>query len=76
MNYLNSDQQSYRESLALIPLHEKCWCGWYRLGECPHCPTNKTCADKCLVCMGTGKRWVEGVWETCADCTGTGKVRI
>lgn len=44
--YFNSDQISYMESLHKIPPEQKCYCGWYRLGECPHCPKDKTCADK------------------------------
>jgi len=46
MSYLNSDQESYVRSLNSIPLAERCWCGWYRLGECPNCKTARSCADK------------------------------
>lgn len=47
MSYFNSDQEDYMRSLARIDPKEKCWCGWYRLGECPNgCPVDKTCADK------------------------------
>lgn len=46
MSYFNSDQQDYMRSLAAIPPERKCWCGWYTLGDCPHCPPGKTAADK------------------------------
>lgn len=47
MSYFNEEQQDYMRSLAAMPLETKCWCGWYRLGECPNgCPKDKTCADK------------------------------
>lgn len=42
----NDDQMDYMRALAEIPPHLKCYCGWYLLGECPHCPPNRTCADK------------------------------
>lgn len=58
MSYFNSDQESYMKSLDAIPLEQKCWCGWYRLGECPNCKTTRTCADKvaaqCPVCRNDG----------------------
>lgn len=43
---LNSDQRAYSEYIETIPFEQRCYCGWYRLGECPHCPKGKTCADK------------------------------
>ncbi|MEK7381664.1 MAG: hypothetical protein AAB262_00065 [Elusimicrobiota bacterium] len=34
MSYLNEYQQEYVDSLSKIPLTERCWCGWGRLGDC------------------------------------------
>jgi hypothetical protein len=42
----NTYQQEYIGYLATLTAESKCWCGWYRLGECPHCPFGKTAADK------------------------------
>ena len=42
----NKYQLEYMRELEAILPHLKCYCGWYRLGECPHCPAGKTCADK------------------------------
>lgn len=83
MNYFNSEQTAYMEALDKIPLNERCWCGWYRLGECPHCLPGKTCADKCPVCIGVGSRWqivgadktfagADKTFAKCPDCNGTG----
>lgn len=44
--HFNQDQVEYMESLGKISPHLRCYCGWYRLGECPHCPAGKTCQDK------------------------------
>lgn len=46
MSYFNVHQQAYMKMLSEIPPENKCWCGWYSLGECPHCPEGKTAADK------------------------------
>ena len=40
----NADQRAYMASLAAIPSEQRCECGWYRLGECPHCPPGRTLA--------------------------------
>ena len=42
----NSEQRDHMAYLARIPLEKKCWCGWYLLGDCPNCGTEKSCADK------------------------------
>jgi hypothetical protein len=47
--WFNEDQQAYIEYLATIPPEQKCWCGWYKVNECPHCPSGKTSADKIAV---------------------------
>lgn len=52
MSLFNDDQLDYMRSLEEMPPETKCWCGWYRLGECPNCKTyapGKTCADKIAV---------------------------
>lgn len=55
MSFLNSEQQEYAEALGRTDPARRCWCGWYQLGQCPHCPTGKTCADKiavrCPLCL-------------------------
>lgn len=45
----NKEQQSYMNYLARTAPEKKCWCGWYRLGECPNCPPGKSSADKIAV---------------------------
>lgn len=42
----NSDQEEYMASLSRVPASQKCWCGWYQLGECPDCPPDATCEQK------------------------------
>lgn len=32
--------------LCSISPERRCYCGWWLLGECPHCPKDRTCADK------------------------------
>lgn len=44
--YLNEDQQAYVDYLARIPPERLCYCAWFPLGECPHCPLGLTAADK------------------------------
>jgi hypothetical protein len=78
MSYFNAEQEAYMDYLARIPLKEKCWCGWYRHGGCPHCPKDLTCADKCLTCHGAGKCWHESGYTEkrygeCPSCGGTGR---
>jgi hypothetical protein len=47
MSMFNEDQLDHMRSLAAIPPQEKCYCGWYRLGECPNgCPPDKNNLDK------------------------------
>jgi hypothetical protein len=45
----NEHQKGHMRYLAGIPPEKKCWCGWYPLGECPHCPPGKTSADKMAI---------------------------
>lgn len=45
-DYLNSDQLAEMDRLDRIPPEQRCYCGWYDIGKCPHCPVGKTCADK------------------------------
>lgn len=52
----NRDQVAHMEYLASIPADKKCWCGWYLLGECPHCSSDKTNADR--------------IKNQCPDCKG------
>jgi hypothetical protein len=79
MSYFNAEQQAYMEELDRMPLTERCWCGWNRVGKCSgvNCKPDRTCADKCLPCYGMGKRWVSRdkepkMFETCPDCSGSG----
>jgi len=46
MSFLNPYQEAHVADLARIKPENKCYCGWYNLGECPSCPPSKTCADK------------------------------
>ena len=46
----NDEQRAYMAALDATPPEAKCWCGWHRLGECPHCPPDRTCADKLEAC--------------------------
>lgn len=42
----NQEQEEYRADLAKVPARERCWCGWYRIGECPRCKPGLTCEQK------------------------------
>jgi hypothetical protein len=42
----NPYQEGYMRDLMEIPAEKRCYCGWHLLGECPHCPACRTCADK------------------------------
>lgn len=47
MSIFNEHQEAYMEMLAKIPAEKKCYCGWYKLGECQNrCDPAKTNADK------------------------------
>lgn len=41
----NDDQRDYMASLARRPHDTKCYCGWYSIGKCPHCPKDLTHQD-------------------------------
>ena len=42
-----SDHEAQRRELRrAAQARQRCYCGWHKLGECPHCPAGKTCADK------------------------------
>jgi len=83
VSYFNSEQEAYMAELAAMPLSKKCFCGWDLAGKCVNCNKDYpglTCADKCLACMGVGKRhqMIDVVtrsasWQTCPDCQGTGQ---
>lgn len=45
----NDEQTDYCKYLASLEPEQKCWCGWFKLGECPHCGPGKTAADKMKV---------------------------
>lgn len=77
VGYFNAEQEAYMEELWSLPREKRCFCGWYLLAECPHCPKDRTNADKCLPCQGVGKRWIEleegrHDWGSCPDCYGSG----
>ncbi len=45
----NEYQIAHMESLAKTPPEQRCYCGWYLIGEvpgCPNCPPGLTSADK------------------------------
>lgn len=46
---LNQEQQEYVNSLAAIPDENRCWCGWYRLDQCPNCDKSSSLADRLKV---------------------------
>ena len=75
MSYFNSDQRDYMRSMATVPPEKKCWCCWYMLGECPHCPSDKTGADKvavwCQRCHNTPD--ANGVITHTIGCVAEGK---
>jgi len=50
----NAEQQAYIDYLHVQPPETLCWCGWYKLGECPNgCPPDKSSADKMMLwCPG------------------------
>lgn len=55
MSLFNADQIRHMEYLNSLPLEDKCWCGWFKLGECATCPPDRTAADKLAVsCPGCG----------------------
>ena len=43
-------QKAHMRWLATLDPTEKCWCGWYKFGDCPNqphgCCPGKTNADK------------------------------
>ena len=43
---LNEEQKAHLRELDELAPSQRCWCGWYALGECPHCPKHKTAQDK------------------------------
>jgi hypothetical protein len=49
MSVFNPDQLDHIKSLAELPPESRCWCGWYELGLCPHCPPGRTSAEKLAV---------------------------
>lgn len=75
MTYFNDDQRSYMESLARIPPEGRCWCGWYRLGECQYCRPDKSSADKlaarCQACGNTPHEYGDRVIHR-RDCVEQG----
>ena len=43
---LNEDQKDYMAAIAKLSPEQRCQCGWFKLGECPHCVSGKTLADR------------------------------
>lgn len=51
----NEDQIDYMRDLAAMPREKKCYCAWFCVGECPHCPPTLSAADReKLECVGCG----------------------
>jgi hypothetical protein len=50
----NDEQRDHMKHLSSVPSEKRCWCGWYLLNDCPHCPLDFTHADqvklKCEIC--------------------------
>jgi hypothetical protein len=46
VSMFNDEQRDEMRWLAEQPPASLCWCGWYTLGSCPHCPKGLTAADK------------------------------
>jgi hypothetical protein len=55
---MSTEQESYMEFLEKLDPAELCWCGWYRLGQCPNCETERSAAEKiaerCPSCHNDG----------------------
>lgn len=51
----NEDQKDHMRSLASIPRHLRCKCGWYHKGACP----NGSCADERLICPECATPWMK-----------------
>lgn len=34
-----------KDHLPGLPPDQRCWCGWWKLGECPSCPDELSFAD-------------------------------
>lgn len=63
-DWANSDQREYMNELGRMDATAKCWCGWYRHGECPNCPKELTCADKMkLACASCGSTPMLPGWK-------------
>ena len=45
-DWANEEQMDYMKYLATRLPEQLCYCGWYDAGTCPHCPADKTAADK------------------------------
>ena len=57
MSYFNEDQQDEMRYLASLKPEEKCWCGWYRVGECntpSPCAPEDSMADRLKVTCECG----------------------
>lgn len=51
----NADQIDYMRSMGKLPREQKCYCAWFKAGECPHCPADLTAADRApLECPSCG----------------------
>ena len=37
MSLFNEDQEAYMDSLSRMADEVRCYCGWYRFGECYNC---------------------------------------
>jgi len=42
----NDDQKAYAKYLNTLPDSQRCWCGWYKFGECPFCRFSLTLHDR------------------------------
>jgi len=53
----NEDQRDYLKYLHSLPAEQRCWCGWYPLGKCPH--------DDCKT---RGKSRADFLAAACPEC--------
>ena len=74
-SYFNEEQQDHIKEISVLPLNNKCFCGWYPIGSCPNCDPSKTNADKI---KGEGWKAFEAHlrWSNCPYQEGTQEYEV